>query len=208
MADSNRPVSGSTNAPEVAETIRQQLATMKRGLKNQMMRALTLLEAEILQNIRSSSGLHVRTGALLNSVGSSKKVTTNSDGTVSGQIGSAGVPYARIKEFGGIISAKNRQYLTIPTQENRRPDGSPIVTTGQLRVMQRLGLAFIKDGIIFQRVLGKKQAATPMFILKKSVDSPAKPFLRPALAAKQDAIMQNFGIFIAAAFDANKGSGS
>ena len=115
------------------------------------------------------------------------------------------MPYAAIQEFGGIITPKNRQFLAIPTQENRRRDGSPIVTTGQLRTLQKLGLAFIANGTIFQRVLGKNQPPQAMFILRKSVDIPARPFLRPALVAKQDDIMTTFWLFLPAAFDGDKG---
>lgn len=197
----NSPISGSTNAADVSKELQAQLAAMRKNLKSQMMRALTTLEAEILKNIRSASGLNVRTGALLNSVGSTKQVIIGSDGTVTGQIGSEGIPYNAIHEFGGIVKAVNKQFLAIPTEENRKADGSPIVTTGELRTMQKLGLAFIAKGTIFQKASsGKDALATPMFLLRKSVTIPARPYLRPALVAKQAQIMSDFGIFIKAAF--------
>lgn len=201
MADSNKPISVTSNASEVAEGIRKQLSAMKRQLKAQMFRALTTLEKEILDNVRSKSGLHVQTGALMNSISSSKKVEEDASGNIVGQIGSVGVPYAGIHEFGGIITPKSRQFLAIPTAGNRRPDGSPIVTTGQLRVLQKLGLAFIANGTIFQRLLGKNAAPQPMFVLKKSVTIPARPYIRPALAAKRDQILKDFGLFIQDSFD-------
>jgi phage gpG-like protein len=201
----SKPVTITTNAPDVAESIRQKLAAMQKQLKNQMMRALTILEAEILQNVRSRSGLHVRTGALLNSISASKKVESTGAGNFTAQIGSVGVPYASTHEFGGLILPKNRQFLAIPTVANQRPDGSPIVTTGQLQIMQKLGMAFIHNGTIFQRLGGKESAPQPMFVLRRSVEVPARPFIRPALAAKQDQIMKDFGIFISASFDSKKG---
>lgn len=208
MADNNKPTSASTNADEVAEEIRAQLKAMQKSISQQMRRALTTLEAEIVQNVRSKSGLHVRTGALLNSIGGSKKVTVNSDGSVTGQIGSVGIPYAAIHEFGGTVKAVNKQYLAIPTEENRRNDGSPIVTTDALRAMQKLGLSFIDKGVIFQKTSKEDQTPIAMFILKKSVDIPARPYLRPALAAKQDQILKDFGIFLAAAFEPKGGTQS
>ena len=206
MADEKKPISASTNADEVAEQLRAQLRGVQKQLRQQMMRALTTLEAEIVKNVRSASGLNVRTGALLNSIGGSKKVTTQPDGSVTGEIGSVGIPYAAIHEFGGTVKAKNKQYLAIPLPENRRPDGSPIVTTDALRALQKLGLAFIDKGVIFQKSSKEDQTPMPMFVLKKSVDIPARPYLRPALAAKQDQILKDFGLFIQAAFKPKGGT--
>ena len=69
----------------------------RRGLVIEMMRALTILKAAAMQNIRSRSGLNVRSGSLLNSLIQEVIVTGNS---VVGEMGSAGVPYARVHEEG------------------------------------------------------------------------------------------------------------
>jgi len=90
-----------TNASELKKEIAERLKAYQRDMKLQVFRALSLLEAEIMQNIRSKSGLKVRSGSLLNSIPASKKVTVESDGTVTGQIGPQGIPYAAIHEFGG-----------------------------------------------------------------------------------------------------------
>ncbi len=200
MADDNHPISASSNADEVAKDLAQRLAAMKKQLKQQMFRALTVLEAQIVQNVRSNSGLHVRTGNLMNSIATSKKVEVTADGSITGTIGSVGIIYAAIHEFGGTIVPKNKQFLAIPTEENRRPDGSPIVTTGQLQIYQKMGLAFIDKGVIFQRE-SKDAPPQAMFILKRSVDIPARSYIRPALAAKKDQILKDFGLFIQASFD-------
>lgn len=200
MADENKPVSGSSNADEIAKELRDQLNAYKKNLRTQVFRALTTLEGEILNNIRSASGLNVRTGALLNSVGTSKKVVTNSDGSVTGQIGSVGVPYARIHELGGTVTAKNKQFLAIPTDENRKRDGSPIVTTGELRTLQKLGLSFIANGVIFEKKFPTDENPVAMFILRKSVNIPARPYLSPAVEAKKEQILKDFGLFLVAAF--------
>lgn len=154
------------NSKEVKDNLLAQLQGFRKNLKQQVFRALTLLEAEILQNLRGRSGLKVRSGALLNSVGGSKKVTEESDGTVTGQIGSQGVPYARIHEFGGTT----RPHVIEPRNKKA------------LRFMGRGGETFAK------------------IVNHPGSRIPARPYIAPALAAKQDQIMKDFGIFLSMSF--------
>lgn len=184
------------NSKEAIEDFESGLQQYRRKLEYQMFRALTLLEAEIKQNIRKGAGLHVRTGALLNSIGGSKKVETDSNGFIYGEIGPEGVPYAAIHEFGGTIVPKNKKFLAIPSEFNRRPDGLPKITTADL--MSGLGKSFIANGVIFLKEGPNK--ITPMFYLKKSVDIPARPYLSTAVASKKDQIFKEFGLLLDAAF--------
>lgn len=187
----------SDNSKEVAEVLRAQLSTMQNRLKEQVFKALTLLEAQILQNIRKDSGLQVRSGKLLNSIGKSKKVTVTGAGEITGEIGPKGVPYAAIHEFGGTIFPVKAKALTIPTEENRRADGQPKIP------VDRLKDAFIAKGMIFQKIgKGKNAQITPMFILRSSVKIPARPYLAPALAAKKEEILKDFGVFLSMSFRA------
>jgi hypothetical protein len=183
------------------QELRNDLKSAQKKIKEQVFRALTLLEAAILRNIRDN--FNVMSGRMLGSVGKSKKVREESDGVIVGEIGLKGVPYAAIKEFGGIIKPKNALALTIPTEENMRRDGQAKLTAQEI---MKSGRGFIRDGIMFQKKfkVGKgkstKEEITPMFILKKSVVIPAKPFIRPAIAQTQDQILKNFGLFLAASF--------
>ncbi len=172
----------------------------KKKLKSQVFRALTLLEAEILQNIRKGAGLHVRTGTLLNSIGASKKVVEDSNGFIYGEIGPEGVPYAAIHEFGGTIVPKNAKALAIPTRENQRPDGLPKITTQDLK--NGLVPSFVNKGIIFGIFGGKGKTAEAMalFILKSSVTIPARPYLSTAVAKKKEEIYKEFGLLLDVAF--------
>lgn len=169
------------------------LREVKQGLKLQMFRALTILEAAIKDNIRSKSGLKVRTGRLLNSV---KKEIVEEGDTLYGEVGTEGVPYAGIHEFGGTITPKNAQNLTIPTSRNRRADGSPRMSIRDVFATKK---AFIAKGIVFLKK--SKDDIEPMFILKKSVTIPARPYIQPALAAKKEQILKDFGLFLVAAFE-------
>lgn len=200
----------SSNAEEFAEQLRERIEAYRKDLEGKVFGALTLVESSILQNLRSNSGLHVRTGALLNSIGASKRVYRDADGNVVGEIGSQGIPYARIHEFGGTIVPKNARALTIPTEENRRPDGLPKYTIDDLK---RSGIPiFVAKGTlfaVFQRTrrtkggmmgVGGMGQITPMFLLRSSVNIPARPYLRPAIAANEKKIIEEFGLFITAAF--------
>lgn len=89
-----------SNIDEVVKKLMDELNVYQSNMKFTMFKALSLLEAEVMQNIRTKSGLKVRTGTLLNSIPASKRVTE--DGlNVLGSIGPEGVPYAAIHEFGG-----------------------------------------------------------------------------------------------------------
>jgi len=140
----------------------------------------------------------------MNTWGENKKVIEGTD-TVTGEMSSAGVPYAAIHEFGGTIKAKGKA-LAIPLPENRKSDGSPKITIREL--FGGLGSkVFTTPGgvVMLASSKGKKfTKLTPMFVFKKSVDIKARPYIRPALAASKDTILKNFGLFIAAAFS-NKG---
>lgn len=184
-----------SNAKELAEELEDNVKAYKKQLKFQVFRAMTLLEAEVKQQIRSKAGLHVRTGALLNSVTSS--VSESLDGLITGEVKSSGVKYAATHEFGATIVPKNKQFLAIPIGDNRRSDGMPKVTTKDLMAMGK-GKSFIRKGIIFMKEDGGGIKA--MFALRKSVVIPARPFFSTALAAKKDTILREFGLFLSMSF--------
>ena len=203
MADNEFKIDISST--DILKKIQDGLEVYQKTMSFQVFRALTLLEAQIKQNIRRDSGLHVRTGALLNSV--YKKVVLQGN-TVIGEVGTQGIPYARIHEFGGTILPVNKKFLAIPSEENRRPDGTPKITTQEL--MGGLGKSFIMNNVIFLATAAggsksKYTKLTPMFYLKKSVTIPKRPYMQPAIAAKQDEILKNFGLFISASFGNKEG---
>lgn len=159
-------VSGSDNGKQVKDSLLAELQAMRRNLRTQIFRALTLLEAEILQNLRGKSGLKVRSGSLLNSIGGTKKVYMEGDNTYAGQIGSAGVPYARIHELGGTTKPH------------------------EIRPRNKLALKFSGgNGDVFAKVVRHPGSKIP-----------ARPYMGPALAAKKDQIMKEFGIFLSISF--------
>lgn len=155
----------STNSAELRAELESRLDDYRKNLSSQIFRALTVLEAEILQNIRSKSGLKVRSGSLLNSIGASKKVYED-NGQVVGEIGPQGIPYAAIHEFGGKTAAH------------------------RIEARNAKVLAFQMGG---EQVFAK-------FVNHPGSNIPARPYLRPALAAKEEEILKDFGLFLIAAF--------
>ena len=197
-----------TDVELTIEQIRENLAAYKKMLSFQIFRALTVVEAEIKRQLRGPSGLHRRTGRLMNTWGETKKVTESGD-TVTGSMSSAGVPYAAIHEFGGTIKPKGKA-LAIPLPSNRRADGTPKITIQELFGGLGSRVFTTKNGVVMLATAGKNKSKfaqlTPMFVFKKSVTIPARPYIRPALAATQDVILKNFGLFLNATFAPKKGS--
>ncbi len=190
------------------DELKYDLKQFRQGMKLKVFEALTVLEAAIIQNIRQNAGLNVMSGKLMNSIGRSKRVTIDNQNVVAGEIGPKGVPYAAIHELGGVIKPKNASALTIPLLDNKRADGSPKMSVEEAR---KKGTLFARDGILFlnKMVLGKGKSnrgqvirndLVPLFALKKQVTIPARPYLVPAISQTQDAIMQNFGLFLTASF--------
>jgi phage gpG-like protein len=81
------------------------------------------------------------------------------------------VDYAAIHHFGGVIRPKKKKFLTIPFP------GGPADKPVPLRAAD-FEDTFVAKGIIFQRKKkGKGVRIIPVFILKKSVTMPARPYM-------------------------------
>lgn len=111
------------------------------------------------------------TGLLINSITVHEYVDKGVDSYVL--VGSRGVVYARIHEFGGTIVAKRVRNLAIPLTDAAKKAGSP-------RAMR--GLSW-RPGLLVDRQ-GK-----PQFVLKPTVTIPARPYMRPAVDENQAEIM-------------------
>lgn len=181
------------DAQRTIDNLREELKEYKKNLSFQIFRALSLVEKEIKVQIKKA-GLQRRTGRLMNAWGSNKTITEKGN-EVIGEMTSEGVPYAAIHEYGGTITPKSAKNLTIPTDNNRRADGSAIMTAKELFSS---GKSFVRNGTAF--MTESKGKIVPMFLLRKSVKIPARPYIRPALAATKDDILKNFGLFLSATF--------
>lgn len=186
----------SGNNKDLERYFTKQKEQYRSGLVLLMWRALSILEASVIQNIRKN--LTVRTGKLMNSIPESKKIEEKHKGnldTITGSLGPQGVKYAAIHEFGGRIDSKGKA-LMFPVSENRRRDGTPRV---MLDEVPDEDLVWLK-GMVFRMIGGKRKGhpgrLKPLFLLRKSVTIPARPYLRPALEKNADRIAEKFGLFL------------
>lgn len=86
------------------EALKKEIPSIQKAVKEgtalSMFRAMTILKAQVMQNIRVNSGLHVRTGNLLNSINT--RIRSDKDRMI-GTVTSEGVPYAITHEYGTIV---------------------------------------------------------------------------------------------------------
>jgi phage gpG-like protein len=154
-----------SNFKEKMKELAQSGANIKRLLPQQIFRALTILEAQIKQNIRTT--FTMRTGTLLNSVQKDMVVNGNE---ITGTVGPENVPYAAIHEYGGTIPERfvaprhklalkwtvgNKTFFskghTIPSFEMpKRPYVAPAIEMSADKIERELGL-FIEKELEFNR---------------------------------------------------------
>ena len=111
--------------------------------------------------------LTMRTGKLRRSIGF--RMVDNGV-----EIGTFGVPYGRIHEFGGVITPKRRSFLTIPADR-------PFIGRSALNFNLRFGRIPPKGG---KPYLFTEQG-TAAYRLVKRVEIKARPFLGPAFKSNE-----------------------
>lgn len=100
--------------------------------------------------------------------------------------------YAAIQEFGGVISAKNVQYLTVPLTEQAKATVTARAFPGKLTPVFRKGAS--RGALV-------DESGMAQFALVKSVTIPAQPYMRPALDEQGDNAAQEVGRVLAARMD-------
>jgi hypothetical protein len=133
-------------------------------------------------------GLNIRSARLRDSIGFA--VTGDSLGTLQLKVFSAGVPYANLQEYGGVVRPKTGKFLTIPTPANLTGAGVPRFPSARDFINQHKGetfwlrteaggrqnllLMWKKPGLAQRRSLklgnskAAKETAVPMFRLVRS----------------------------------------
>jgi hypothetical protein len=100
--------------------------------------------------------------------------------SVNFEIKARGIPYARIHEEGGTITPKNAQYLAIPFPNS--PAWNMAMTGKKVSPSDYEGKGFFKKSkngnlIFFVRDRGSKDGLIPMFLMKESVEIPARHWI-------------------------------
>lgn len=102
-------------------------------------------------------------------------------------------PYARVQEYGGTITPKNSRYLTIPVGKALTAAGVPRFTARQL--IDNPGVAgmegtFVIDKGSYKVIMGRAAngAASPLFVLKRSVTLRPTGYMSKSLTEHKGAI--------------------
>ena len=158
---------------KVVPVLRKELETYLKGVSTLMART----HAGAWPGGTSATSLSQRTGAALQSIKDSVKVSGDTVEDIEGRIG--GIFYLKIHEFGGTIVPKNAKYLTVPLPAAL--DGSGVPLKRSARDWDRTFVMKSKNGnlLICQRGAGK--SVTPLYVLVKSVKIPPRLGMRDAL---------------------------
>lgn len=174
------------------KNIFRRLDKIRPGSHNQVLvgslRELALrIEAHLKQSL-SGSILKVRTGKLRQSIGSKINASSNEINIVVGSGVRTGnrLPYANILETGGKIVPKKAKFLAIPLSGAMTKSGAGKFSAREFFDKYK-EKAFIHGNIIYLRK--SKTNIVPMFVLKDSVNIPAKKYLSLTLSKIQGEIV-------------------
>lgn len=138
------------------------------------------IKIEAKQNVTDTfgrgSGNTARTAGRSGALRDSIDTAFFSDGSVGVEAGGPGVPYAAIQEFGGTITPKNVNWLTIPLSQRffgRRASEFNDLFFINLRNVDKYGHPM---GMLIDRTT--EDAA---YLLLKETRIPARPYLQPAV---------------------------
>ena len=183
---------------QITEGARDAVAAAAVVLQSQIQDTLNQGSSNISSGGKSSppgSPPHVNTGRLKNSIqidGSRLK-----DKNPMVRIGT-NLVYARINEFGGRIGPRNAKALAVPIGvEGRRASRQ---AGGSIR---HLDLAYIpRNGKAPLRArVNMDGSIKPLFVLKKSVTIPARPYMRPSLELAKKKMVKEAGKALRRAID-------
>jgi hypothetical protein len=148
--------------------------TLSREMKeflHQVVEAIAARNGGVWPGGTTETSLSKRSGALIAAIQGSVRVDGSTFATLTGQIGAPGIPYARIQELGGTITAKNGKFLCIPLPAALDSNGLPLQSSP--RDWPNTFCAKSKAGnlLIFQR---RGTSVVPLYVLKTSVTIPPR----------------------------------
>ncbi len=177
------------SASDVALELGQIAGGIAQSLEPAMTEATAMLKERIVDDKLSGDPLKARSGRLRNSIASEVSASGNE---ATGFISTA-IPYARIQEFGGAITARAAANLTIPLAAALGGDGEARFSARELIGNPSLGGfigTFVRKQILFGKNAGG--AITPLFKLQPSVEIPSRSFFGSALTENQSQILDLF----------------
>lgn len=170
---------------KLADRLKHRQGKVLPVMQQAMSRTAMATIADIKVRMRGGQGTNaVRSGRLRSSMG---QVTTVTGDIINTLLGSMGVIYARIQEFGGVVRPKKSKYLAIPLGPAKTAAGVSRYASPR----DVAGLVFFKSkkgALLLGMKTGAKKGArlVPWFVLVKSVT------LKPRLGLR-DTIKKFFG---------------
>lgn len=153
--------------------------------------ALLDLDPRVQQNLAGTI-LNRRTGNLAARTRVTKATITGRQ--VSINIQTNGIPYGLIHETGGTIVPKSKQFLTIPLPGALTPSGVLRKSAGELQQNPSpFDTTFIHDGTIIGE---RNDALTPLFILRKKVEIPARRWASSAVDSTINSFLKRLQVQI------------
>ena len=154
------------NTKELEKALDKAPLALFKHFKRELMQHHREHRSKVTRGMRGRPGIQARTGALRHSLG------IDAHGTRIGNLFirsfSAGVPYARIQEFGGTVNAKPGKFLAIPLKAAKAPAGIP---RGTPRSFEGTFFITSKAGnlILMGLATGSASEPEPLFVMKKQV---------------------------------------
>ena len=149
---------------------------LRRTLQPVVARAGVLVQTELKRMVNRSgspSSPGTPPGKDTGTLGRSIQVDASKITSLRVRIGT-NLPYGRIQEFGGVIRPKKVQRLPVPlNREAKLLQRRGSLRSANLTLIPRRG----KDSLLVRKTKGG--GIKPLFILKKSVTLPARPWVRP-----------------------------
>lgn len=161
-----------TDWEKVVPVLRKELENYLKGVSKLMLKT----HSGAWPGGTSTRTLSQRSGAALKSIEESVKVTGNTFNEIQGTIG--GIFYLKIHEYGGTITPKKAQYLTVPLPAALNNDGTP--KRKSARDWEKTFVIKSKAGnlLICQRQAGQ---VVPLYVLVREVKIPPRLGMRNAL---------------------------
>ena len=172
-----------------------EIVSYMKGLKSIQKKARVLAMIEIVEIARGEALKNARkkfigrnnrklSGNMFKSIFGGYEITSNG---VGGYIGTKGIPYGAIHEYGGEIKPKNARNLWVKNWDVpkvfKRMTPTEFVTN-MLKKNSDFKIFKSKAGnqiAWYNKKTKSKDVWIPLFFLKKSVQMPARPYLRPAV---------------------------
>ena len=173
-----------TGAKELVAKLQQVGPKVRENARDGIQRLQQTLRNNIQRLFLSGTPLHVRTGNLRNSINVGPIQESASE--IRGPVGTNAL-YAAIQNYGGTITPKSAQYLTIPLDAAKTPSGVARFSARQIIANPGEGgykSTFFRNQVLF----GVQQGGTieALFALKSSITIPARPFMEPGLESVRD----------------------